>query len=519
MSDYISIDPDYDCSCFRVSDYRNFMAQLREEIKRAGYGVRNLKYFLTSEYGTDPNKTHRPHYHVLFFIRPDENGRMIDWFSLSKLVAKIWSKNGRTDGYPYQNANYVRNHVFSKNQNSDLLHMQLVCNYVSKYITKDSEFEKVVESRLYNIFKQRYLKVGLVFEDGMSLDDMLYYLGEDEKERCKNLRKQCNQFHRQSNGFGEDWLKYNDYDEVFKTGMISMPDKNNIIKHVPIPSYYQMKVWYDLVKDASGRAVKWELNEEGIKYKLVSVLKNLDIMKDKLNMWIEQMKKHTYYCNLEGSEASKWFDSIINEFLELKGDRPIEDFVEYLLFYKGRIKDPLWYKRSMEDPENNYATDPFEFWMIRFDPMLKYQNELKAFNNEGRSAVYGYNHATYNKSFACRFISYEDLGTVLDWKNGEMVSKLSLWFNYSGDYKLSEGYTPSLMKSRFKKSFDIDDSCGLYMMNHVVSDRDDSRWKGFDRMWSLYCEAQKFKNVMKQDTYDQVEELKKKHKNIFKRNL
>ena len=57
---------DYGISHFRRADIILFLKELRVYLSRAGYEVKdNIKYFITSEYG---GITHRPHYHVLFFI-------------------------------------------------------------------------------------------------------------------------------------------------------------------------------------------------------------------------------------------------------------------------------------------------------------------------------------------------------------------------------------------------------------------------------------------------------------------
>lgn len=515
VSEFVSIDPKYDVSCFDVEDYRYFFVRLRRQLEYYGFGHSNLKYFLTSEYGTSENGTHRPHYHVLFFVVPDENGRMIDWYSLSKLINKCWNK-GRTDGYPYKPMMYIAKHVFGHGHNEDKLHMQTVCMYVSKYITKDSFFQKIVDQRLYNVFKEKYLRVGLNFEEGMTIEDILYYLGEEDTDRYKKLKKNMNQFHRQSHGFGEDWLKYNDYDEVFKTGMIKMPDKNNVVKHIPIPSYYQMKIWYDLVKD-NGKAVRWELNEEGKKYKFSHILQSVERMANKIEDWVKMMESHNYYC-----EDDSWYDPIIQKFVKLNKGRDYRQFAVYLLFYKGKVKDPAWYKRTMDnlysEDNKNFATDPVEFWLIDHDPVLKYQKSIEAFNNEGRNVLYGYNHPSYKKLFGCKFVSRQNLGNTIEWSEEGYRGLVGLWIQYAGQYKLSEGFTPSLLKVD-AKTFDAIDSDGIEMSLRVVSDKDDPNFESYDEMFGLYCRGQEFKNEFKQQGHDNLERVKRVFKDTFNKNI
>lgn len=59
---------------FRKSDVINFIKRLRVNLdrsyrKRYNTDAPNFKYLITSEYGTDPTRTHRPHYHCLFFFK------------------------------------------------------------------------------------------------------------------------------------------------------------------------------------------------------------------------------------------------------------------------------------------------------------------------------------------------------------------------------------------------------------------------------------------------------------------
>lgn len=517
ISEFVNIDSKFDHSCFDVEDYRNFIAQLREEWHRLyvkgyvkGDSSHNLKYFLTSEYGTSETGTHRPHYHVLFFVK----NNAIDPLMLSKLINKCWHR-GRTDGIDYHPYHYVMKHVFSYKFNSDQLHLQQVCMYVSKYITKDSHFQEVVNRRLYVLYKQKYLDSGFVIDGDMSIDDFLFYLGEDEKDRYKKLKKNVNQFHRQSQGFGEDFLKYNNYDDIYETGMISMPDKHNIVKHIPIPSYYQMKIWYDLVKTEDGKAVRWELNEEGKKYKFKSICKTVDMMADKIEDWRNNMLAHNYFCD----EDESWYDKIISEFDELNDGRDLRQFTMYLLFYKGRIKTPEWYNSTLEG--NPEAIDPFEFWMIPHDPLLQYQKQMEAsFVYQGRPILYGYNHSSYKKIFGTKFVSFKDLGTVVEWNEGDMSSEVALWNSYAGIFKVSNGFTPSLLfNKKIAKSYGAMNSEGMFIYNLVVKDTDDPTFKNYDRMWSLYVEGQKYKNNFKQKAHDEKEDVKYRLSRFTKRSI
>ena len=89
-------------SCFNTDHYRKFFVRLRRALDYRGYDSKKLKYFLTSEYGSTEGLTHRPHYHILFFVEDRE----LSPLTLSNMIDRCWQK-GRTDGYPYKGQAYV----------------------------------------------------------------------------------------------------------------------------------------------------------------------------------------------------------------------------------------------------------------------------------------------------------------------------------------------------------------------------------------------------------------------------
>ena len=106
-----------------------------------------FKYLITSEYGTDPTRTHRPHYHCLFLFRKD-----ISLYAFRNCFEQslVNQSNGkRYFGYIYQ---------------CDKLDIKRGgVRYVSKYILKDLMYEgqrniirnliKYEEDKLYQIFR------------------------------------------------------------------------------------------------------------------------------------------------------------------------------------------------------------------------------------------------------------------------------------------------------------------------------------------------------------------------------
>ena len=482
-----------DHSCFDVRDYRNFFCQLREEWHRLykagmvrGDSRENLKYFLTSEYGTSDEGTHRPHYHVLFFVK----NNAIDPLILSKLVHKCWHK-GRTDGIDFHPYHYVMNHVFGPKYNSDMLHLQAVCNYVSKYVTKESHFEEVVDKRLNQLFIVKY---GEDWRD----DDAT----RSRSDRFKLLKKNMSQFHRQSHGFGENFLKYNDYEEVFKTGMISMPDKHSIVKHIPLPNYYQYKIFYDLVKDFQGRA-KWELNEEGKKYKLVHTMKSIEIMAQKIEDWTVNMRNHNYYCS-----DPEWYDNIIGKFDELNDGRSLVQFALYLLVYKGRIKSPA--QREREKNGIFRVDDAVEFFVGSMD-------EVKQFGPQ----LYHYGTSTDSKIFGTKFVTDKWLGDIHDYRdpNVGMSYIIKNWSDYVGNTQFYAGYTPDIFRHNKGKKFGNLLRYSMFEYKYVINDKSDERFKHYDEMYDLYCRGQYYKNEFKQSAHDEKEDVKFRLSRFTKRTI
>lgn len=481
LSDNLKLSNLLNVSCFSTEDYRLFFVRLRRRLEYDGYQVAgNLKYFLTSEYGDDDRYTHRPHYHVLFFVKLD-----IDPLKFSHYVNEAWQK-GRTDGIDYKPGTYVLNHVFGPKYNCDKVHLQIVCNYVAKYVTKDSEFSATVESRLNVAFNRLY---GENWRD----DDA----DESRDAKYKKLRKEMLQFHRQSHGFGEDFLKYNKIEDVLETGMISMPDKDDIVKHMPLPGYYSTKLFYDLVRDCNG-SLSWKLNELGKAYKLDRAVKCTDLMKKKFEEWLINMKNYSYYHD---SNDKEWYDRIYKRFVELNGERDLGQFAIYLVFYKGRIKSVA--QRERERNGVFYVDNPIDFYHDSMD-------EVKQFGPE----MYYYGSKTDRYNFGMKFITTKYLGDTMEWRNnGGIPHYIARWFNYVHDTRMFQGYTPNLFKHEGKnRYFGWMIKPDVFKMMYVMNDSCDERFKDYDKMWSLYCEAQLDKNDFKETTYKERIALKKRLK-------
>lgn len=506
MSDYVSSlkNSILDHDCFSTEHYRMFFVKLREYMKREGYGSENLKYFLSSEYGEDDRYTHAPHFHVLFFVMAD-----IDPLEFSRLVKKAWIY-GRTDGIDYKPKDYVMNHVFMKGKCEES-HLMSICNYVSKYVTKQNKFMNVVNSRFYYVkcklfrdtygkdWEDEYLKddKGNYIVDDLGIkkidyDAIDFYLDNKDKEKLKKLKKNCMQFHRQSQQFGAAMVLYNDMEKVFETGMISMPDKNNVVKHTKLPMYYERKLFYEVLKDADGKSY-WQITSEGIKYKLVHKLKSIEVMVQKFKDWEINMKGRMMVVDDEVDDIENWYREHYDKFNELLGERSIRDFVIYLLCYKGRIKPD----------DGNYNLDSFV--MKQYLPMQDYYE-----------IVYNYTHSSYKKLFGSKFVTDKNLGD----KNEGFSLSTQNFLSWSDTFEQMYGFRPSLKdislspsnKSyRFGRMVAID----LFAYKHVIDENTLSQFKDFDKMYSIWCDSLKYSNVNKNKVHDLKEDLKDKMKNVY----
>lgn len=152
--------------CFSKYDIQRFLNTLRKKLERVGY--QGLRYFVGCEYGVDPSRTQRPHYHVLlFFSRGDF---LPTTESLVAMIADSWHlgtvRYSNSYGPVLQSVNGAR--------------------YCSKYCCKDITF-----------FGSNAVKSYLS-------DD----LSRDELRRRKKVLNDYKPRHFQSKSFGFGLYKY-----------------------------------------------------------------------------------------------------------------------------------------------------------------------------------------------------------------------------------------------------------------------------------------------------------------------
>lgn len=296
-------------SCFNHQHFKLFLKRLRRNL-HYNYGVNTFKYFLTSEYGVDDRYTHRPHYHILFYITIP-----VHPYEFSRLVSDAWYY-GRTDGVVYKGNRYVADHVYGYDlgygMNTQHSAVVSICNYVSKYVTKSSKFQDKLDKRMFMLST---------------------YINDDET--LKELRRSMDMFHRQSQGFGLSYIyamSEREINNLFDNCVI-IPDSKNVISTYPLPTYYKRKVFYQNKKRDDGTRY-WELTPIGQHFQVLGKIRQVD-------------KNVTNYNDIINTFTQDDKD-LLSYYLD---GRSIQDYAIYNVFYKYR--DRIYSSYELGDLEYN----------------------------------------------------------------------------------------------------------------------------------------------------------------------
>lgn len=230
---------------FSKKDKDRFLNSLLKRWERAGFTGDNcsypFKYIWANEYGTKEKHTHRPHYHVMFFI-PQE----IYEYELAQANTKFWSVNievhwkwliqhfwsrkrykvnkvpfNNKDGYRTVKVSYLDSlgMVRWSPDNPIFVNSEFACLYCSKYMFKSDNLLINDEVREY------YDEYGQLPDDGKKKGSLTT--------------------HWQSLHFGESLKKKFDDPEIYSYGLnLNMPSEiksGKVVRH-PIPPYIDNKV-------------------------------------------------------------------------------------------------------------------------------------------------------------------------------------------------------------------------------------------------------------------------------------
>lgn len=271
-----------------------FFKRLRKSLASLGFqsskGLPCFSYFVSSEYGTDERYTHRPHYHVLFYVYVN-----IDPCLFSRLVADAWWY-GRTDGLPYKPVEYVKSNVFR----SVCVGGRRVCQYVSKYVMKDSAYMDIVNKRVYHVLFS------------MANGDIDVLNSIEFKDYRRHLKHIVSQFHRQSIGFGVSALDNIDEIDLFECGYFKMPNgKPTMFSRIPISTYFYRKICCELVTLPDG-------------------FKSWSVRSDKIHL--VEIRNRNIRRNLVNNLHVTFVNNHINDLVDCN------DLADYMLDYRGRSR-------------------------------------------------------------------------------------------------------------------------------------------------------------------------------------
>lgn len=429
LKDFLNYIPDsLNYPCFSYPDFRLFMVRLRRHLTNLGFDVKSsLRYFMASEYGTSERCTHRPHYHVLFYVTSS-----FDSLVLSKAVADCWPF-GRTDGLPYKSPSYVLKNTFRLSDG--ISNCERCINYVTKYVGKQQFYETIVNDRV---------------------DSIIHYFGYDpfskeSKLLYKDVRKYSCQFHRQSEGFGLSALEdsRNSLDNIVRSGCLSMTSRNGVIKSIPLPQYFSRKLFYDVTRALDG-SLHWYLNNDGIDYRL----KRLDVSLDYLSLRFADI-----YANLHILRPSSFnYDKqIIDSLLD---GRSWRDFAIYLLCYRGRIIP------SSKD------MDYISFYKSCFLPYWD-------------NVIYNYSTSKNVKKYGDKFLSLVDVERTNTFLPSRIItnSRSSVSDVISLRHTLFPHYSVSRLLKKLPFCYSVDE-----FEKFCIWDTYDDSFNNFDHLYALMCD-------------------------------
>lgn len=296
----------YGISHFSREDITLMLKELRVYLTRAGFDVKdNLKYFITSEYG---GKTHRPHYHVLFYISVPNLDVQTFWFYLNK--AWKFGIIDRLSTAPRRVVNSVA-----------------AINYVAKYVQKDQEWQLVVDKKLSRLKR---------------------ILSDSKFQEIQNNIKDYQPFHRQSQGYGANFLNYTSLDDILSNGFITIPDRKYIIKNFAVPTYYKRKLFYNLTRDAEGK-LHWHLNDFGKEYKVALLDSRITLVTNNYQKILDNLRGYNF-----NSFDLSVVPRLINQYLD---GRSLDEFSVYCTVYRNKMwssKKPLpdykeFYRLSLQE--------------------------------------------------------------------------------------------------------------------------------------------------------------------------
>lgn len=384
----------YGIPYFRRSDVTNCLKKLRQHLTKLGYDIKDkLTYFVSSEYG---GKTHRPHYHIIFYNSCQE----LEVFTLRKYLEQSWTQVllddegnkyfGSKNSMPKVPESIV-NYFLSLNHRSnlnpwlyDLKHFapplgtpvtvplgflddqdkiyrrivndtEGVIQYVAKYCFKDDGFRNFIKEKQDQCRKdyEFFLSGHCGGDRPLDPEEQQFWL--EAVERWNWFIEQGHQidpFHQSSLHFGEYFLEslsYEDEKTILNDGLLTFKNgKRALPQRIQLPKYYERKLYYKLVRDEQEYQdyQVWKSTPKDVRepvppkvhYNWIlnerGILRALDLL-DKSVREIET--RLTNVLNNAPLYDEKEGIDIKNIILHLLDGRTLRELAEYLFVFKNRL--------------------------------------------------------------------------------------------------------------------------------------------------------------------------------------
>lgn len=380
---YYVVDSKTKFPCF---DYHHLVWLLNGGFKKKllrEYGT-NFKYFVSCELGEGKGNRgfeNNPHYHILFFLRPDKSKHHKPYIKIDPLVFRsllrfYWQGfDEDLDKLNHTFHSYIKDTRFGIVKEGSLgirVTSFYACQYVAKYVMKDVHFNKRLHNvelalrkkyhRQYQFYdmdlRKRYLDI---FHKGWRDEypfstDLYYHLDIlMDNYQCKSsyrnwldsyieekvavdMQEYRNRYAskvRISQGVGDYALDFLDMSTTTPTMLVPGDDGN---KKRPIGLYYYRKLYTDVIYNDFGNPVRI-LNDAGIEYRKKRIV-------EQIKKLCEETKAKS--ASLDASLYSKMYSSDINtcvnisfeEFKELmnyKDKNVYERYAQYKLVYENRL--------------------------------------------------------------------------------------------------------------------------------------------------------------------------------------
>lgn len=301
---------------------------------------KDFKILLVSEYGGD---FHRPHYHLAIFNRiPEVNCVMVEYAVMHSWINSKGKRLGGVEARPCVEK-VVKNAVAT-------------AKYLSKYLTKHDDYYESLRDRRKELVEK---------------------FGKDSKLVKKFDKLYETEFKPKTHpyqGFGSKLENYYKVDDLLVSNKVTIPDSFMVAKEVKVPAYTVRRLFKDRIRREDG-TYKEVWNNNGIKFIHTHESLKFEGLKRFYKTIIDNIETYSKYIryndDIKDSDVAKYYKDRINSIL---GERTLDDFIEYILYYRGR------YSEELENGENvNVVPRNIRINELLINPFMELRVDVKEF--------------------------------------------------------------------------------------------------------------------------------------------